>query len=74
MSRSLPLRMSLTVALLHVGRGARMSQLASSPGNEVSERTDKHGNINLNVDIERNGQTVARDTGLKVRRWVHACV
>lgn len=27
---------------------------------------DKHGDVNLNVDIERNGKLVGRDTGLKV--------
>ena len=33
---------------------------------EVSLRTDKHGNVNLNVDIERNGKLVGQETGLKV--------
>ena len=33
---------------------------------EVSLTQDKHGDVNLNVDIERNGKLVGRDTGLKV--------
>jgi hypothetical protein len=33
---------------------------------EVSLRTDKHGDVNLNVDIERNGKLVGQDRGLKV--------
>ena len=33
---------------------------------EVSLHEDKHGDVNLNVDIERNGKLVGRDSGLKV--------
>jgi hypothetical protein len=33
---------------------------------EVSLKKDKDGNVNLNVDIERNGQLVGREEGLKV--------
>ena len=33
---------------------------------EVSLHTDKHGDVNLNVDIERNGKLVGREAGLKV--------
>ncbi len=41
------------------GRGARRRK-------EVSLHTDKHGDVNLNVDIERNGKLVGRREGLKV--------
>ena len=40
------------------GRGARRR--------EVSLHTDRHGDVNLNVDIERNGKLVGRREGLKV--------
>jgi len=33
---------------------------------EVSLHTDKHGDVNLNVDIERNGKLVGHEAGLKV--------
>jgi hypothetical protein len=33
---------------------------------EVSLHTDKRGDVNLNVDIERNGKLVGREAGLKV--------
>jgi hypothetical protein len=39
-----------------VGRGHR----------EVSLHEDNHGDVNLNVDIERNGKLVGKDSGLKV--------
>jgi hypothetical protein len=53
--------------------GAPVSPAASRPSKraarrrqEVSLHTDKHGDVNLNVDIERNGKLVGREAGLKV--------
>jgi len=46
------------------GRGAAPN--AARGRREVRLTQDKHGDVNLNVDIERNGKLVGRDTGLKV--------
>jgi hypothetical protein len=35
-------------------------------GREVKLSQDRHGNVNLNVDIERNGVPAAQERGLKV--------
>ena len=51
----------------HFGRTRRGAAGAGARGRrEVSLHEDNHGDVNLNVDIERNGKLVGKDSGLKV--------